>query len=247
MPRFEEDMQVNTANGNYNYSAVKIDKLAGESSEFTLVTIVIDVTGSVYGFEDQLLKTTKAVIDSCNSNQRNDQLMVRVMTFNTSVDEIHGFKLLNMIDVDNDYKPFSPGGITALYDATEDAISATLSYAEDLYDQDYDTNGIIAIITDGYDNASQLASPSSIKTMLGSLITDERKIESLNTILIGVNASYYGSELSKFKDNAGLTQYVDAGDATPENLAKVANFISQSISSQSESLGTGGPSQSLTF
>lgn len=249
MPRFDsDDMETNnTGNGNYQYSAVKIDKLAGESSEFTLVTIVIDTTGSVYGFEDQLHATMKSVIESCNSNQRNDQLLVRVMTFDTHVDEIHGFKLLSMIDRDNDYKPFDPDGITALYDATEDAINATLAYAEDLYDQDYDTNGIVVIITDGGDNASTIASPQSINRTLSTLKQDERKIESLNTILIGVNATQYSSYLDGFKRDAGLTQYVDAGDATPENLAKVANFISQSISSQSESLGTGGPSQSLTF
>lgn len=189
----------------------------------------------------------KSVIESCDSNQRSDQLLVRVMTFDTSVNELHGFKLLSMIDKDNDYDRFNAGGMTALYDATEDAISAVLSYSEDLYEQDYDTNGIIVIITDGYDQSSRLASPASIKNKLESLIKDERKLESLNTILIGVNANEYSSYLDSFKDKAGLTQYVDAGDATPENLAKVANFISRSISSQSESLGTGGPSQSLTF
>jgi len=30
-------------------------------------------------------------------------------------------------------------------------------------------------------------------------------------------------------------------------MAKVANFVSKSISSQSEQLGSGGPSQPLTF
>ena len=248
MPRFDDNMEtINTGNGNYQYSAVKIEKLEGESSEFTLVNIVIDTTGSVYGFEDQLYNTMKSVIESCDSNQRSDQLLIRITSFDTSVNEIHGFKLLNMIDKENDYQKFNPGGITALYDATEDAISAVLSYSEDLYDQDYDTNGIVVIITDGYDNASRLASPASIKNKLEKLIQDERKIESLNTILIGINATDYQYELNQFKDNANLTQYVDAGDASPENLAKVANFISQSISSQSESLGTGGASQPLTF
>ena len=79
----------------------------------------------------------------------------------------------------------------------EDAISATLAYAEDLYDQDYDTNGIVVVITDGYDNASNLGSPQSISSKLSSLITDERKIESLNTILIGVNSAQYANELNK--------------------------------------------------
>jgi len=248
MPRFDNDMEaVNTSNGNYQYSAVKIDKLGGQASEFTLVNIVIDTTGSTYLFSDQLYETMKAVIESCYKNPMSDQLLIRITTFDTSITEIHGFKLLSMIDKDNDYKKFSPNGLTALYDATEDAISSVLSYAESLYDQDYDTNGIVVIITDGYDNQSNFANPDSIKNKLESLVTDEKKIESLNTILIGINATEYYDYLNNFKDNANLTQYIDAGDVTPENLAKVANFVSQSISSQSQSLGTGGPSQSLTF
>ncbi|UCE66565.1 MAG: hypothetical protein JSU85_00700, partial [Candidatus Zixiibacteriota bacterium] len=53
--------------------------------------------------------------------------------------------------------------------------------------------------------------------------------------------------LDDFKDKANLQQFVNAGNATPKTLAKLANFISKSISSQSQSLGTGGPSQSLSF
>lgn len=249
MPRFnEEDMeQINTSNGNYQYSAVKIDKLAGQASEYTLVNIVIDLTGSVSGLESKLHDVMKSIVESCEKSSRNDNLMIRITTFDTSIDEIHGFKLLNMIDINNDYKPFQAGGITALYDATEDAISAVLSYADDLYAQDYDANGIIVILTDGYDNASRLASPASIKARLKGVITEERNIESLNTILIGFNATAYQNELDGFKNDSGLSQYVDSGDATTENLAKVANFVSQSISSQSQSLGTGGPSRSLAF
>ena len=189
----------------------------------------------------------KSIIKACNLLATNDQLLVRITTFNTNVTEVHGFKLLNMIDIENDYKDFQTHGLTALYDATEDSIQSTLHYANDLYDQEYDSNGIIVIITDGYDNASKLASTISIKEKLNNLITDEEKIESLNTILIGINSGTYSTDLQNFKDEAELTQYIDAGDATPENFAKVANFVSQSISSQSQHLGTGGASVSLTF
>src|SRR5438128_2007010 len=47
--------------------------------------------------------------------------------------------------------------------------------------------------------------------------------------------------------DAGFTQYVEIGDADPKTFAKLAQFVSKSISAQSQSLGTGGPSQSLVF
>ncbi len=71
-------------------------------------------------------------------------------------------------------------------------------------------------------------------------------VESMVTVLVGVNASEYKYELDNFYQEAGLTQYIDAGEATKGKLAKLAEFVSQSISSQSQSLGTGGPSQNIS-
>ena len=53
--------------------------------------------------------------------------------------------------------------------------------------------------------------------------------------------------LQGFTAQAGVDQYVDVADATPGTLAKLARFVSHSISSQSQSLGTGGPSLALVF
>ena len=44
---------------------------------------------------------------------------------------------------------------------------------------------------------------------------------------------------------AGLTQYVSIGKATPGKLAKFAQFVSQSISSTSAALGSGAASQPI--
>ena len=43
-----------------------------------------------------------------------------------------------------------------------------------------------------------------------------------------------------------ISQYIDAGAATKGKLAKLADFVSQSVSSQSQALGTGGPSQNIS-
>ena len=61
----------------------------------------------------------------------------------------------------------------------------------------------------------------------------------------------YGNDveraLDRFFKEAALTQKIDVGAATPEALAKLGNFVSESISSQSQALGTGAPSQALNF
>jgi len=74
-------------------------------------------------------------------------------------------------------------------------------------------------------------------------------MESIVSVLNGVNtlADQLGDYLKEFADEAGFTQYVEIANATEKQLAKLGGFISQSISSQSQALGTGGPSISLAF
>ena len=93
--------------------------------------------------------------------------------------------------------------------------------------------------------------PTSIKEKVANAMIKE-EIESLNTILISLYASNYHDAkvkmgLEKFHVEAELTHYEDIGEATPGKLAKLANFASESISSQSQALGTGAPSQTLNF
>lgn len=230
---------------NFSFSATKMDDL--ESTEYTLVTIVVDISGSVHPFADRLLEMLKAIIEACRKSPRAENLMVRVLSFDSDLDEIHGFKMLNMIKTD-DYQPFSiRGGMTALYDATYSAIGAEIAYAQNLIKQGYSVNGCLYIITDGEENASSVTI-AEIKEKISKSMKQE-VIESLLTILIGLNTSgSISSSLKRFKDDAMLTAYLDVGDATTQKLAKLADLVSSSISSSSMVLGTGkANNQSLTL
>jgi len=252
MPRLmaTNDAQViNTPGpGNFQFSAVRIEDLG--ATEYTLVTIACDVSGSVNGFDDELLRMIKTIVGASQKNPRAENLLLRLITFNHNIVEVHGFKNLSDIDVDA-YEPLSPDGFTALYDAGYDAISASLEYSKRLVEQDFDCNGSVFIITDGMDNRGSMT-PRAIADLCAKAIADE-DIESLDTILIGLHdpSSTWSDEvkqhLADFKEDAKLTEFIDAGDATPQKLAKLANWVSESISSQSQALGTGAPSQSLAF
>jgi uncharacterized protein YegL len=105
------------------------------------------------------------------------------------------------------------------------------------------------VITDGMDNASKLPA-KKVKEALNGAVTSEA-LESVVSILMGVNvqdaeASRY---LRQFHAEAGSTQYVELDKADTKTLARLAEFVSQSISAQSQALGTGGASrsQSLVF
>ena len=121
-------------------------------------------------------------------------------------------------------------------------------YGKDLVDKDFDVNGIIVVITDGDDNASKMTA-NSLKDALDRAVQSE-SLESLVSILVGVNTDA-NTGLNAYLDNiaktAGFTQYIAINKADAKTLAKLADFVSRSISSQSQALGTGGPSQSLSF
>lgn len=255
MPIYKsEDSESHSIPGStYQFSAIRPEKLG--AAEYTLVTIVIDITGSVYQFADDLLKMLKAVIDACNSkkNPRRENLLIRVITFNQKVYEIHGFLQCTDIKTD-DYEPFDCDGRTALFDAGHDAIGATLRYSANLLSNDFEANGAIYIITDGDDNYSKIT-----EKMIADQVKESRKeekIESLLTVLIGVNTKGSSADgesitakLARFKERAELSQYIDMGDVTEGKLLKLGGFISQSISAQSQAVGSGQASQpvSLTF
>lgn len=252
MPRLMDTEEViqQTGPGAFQFSGVRVENLG--ASEYTLVTIVLDISGSVYNFAKELLKMLKTSVDACKKSSRAENLMIRYLTFNHNINEIHGFRLLKDIDPDKDYDALMPDGYTALYDASYDAIGATIDYSFRLVDQyDFDVNGAVYIITDGMNNRGSMT-PKSIKDKVAAALAAE-KIESLITVLVGLQdpnnswAAEVKLHLETFKEDAGLSQFIDAGDATAGKLAKLANFVSRSVSSQSQVLGSGAPSKNLTF
>src|SRR3989344_819959 len=158
MPRLDATMQTGTIRGMqaFKFSATKIDRLG--ATEYTLVTIAVDVTGSVSGFEAQLRKCLIAPVDSCKKSPPSDNLLLRVILFSSSfpngIEEIHGFKPLAEIDP-NTYPQLLPSGGTPLYDASFSSVGATNAYAKQLMDQDFLVNGIVIVITDGDNNVGK--------------------------------------------------------------------------------------------
>lgn len=227
----------------FQFSATRIEHLG--ATEYTLATIAIDVTGSTEAFADELRKCLMTAVESCKKSPRSANLLLRVITFSSSlrngIEELHGFKPLSEIDA-NTYPELTPCGSTPLYDALYSSVGATNAYAKKLMDQDFLANGIIFVITDGDDNTSS-ATVAMIKKEMDRGKRGE-EIESLVGIIVGINANEFSGRLKTLETGTDM-KYIDAGDATKGKLAKLAEFVSQSVSSQSQALGTGGPSQNI--
>lgn len=244
MPRLNDETTTFTGGG-FQFSAVPLDKLT--ETGYTLVTLVRDVTGSLTGFENDLLHMTQEAVRGCKKSPRAENILLRLVDFNTVVKEFHGYRHLPDIDPDADYAVPSPHGSTALFDATHNALSATADYGEKLAEQDFDVNALVLVITDGEDNASK-SSPTMIADLLSRLRGNEN-LSGVTVLLIGINDASCRVALERFQKEAGLDAFVPVGDVTPGKLAKLAGFVSQSVSSSSQSLVTGQPAAapSITF
>jgi uncharacterized protein YegL len=247
MPRINDGLENHKLpTGSYGYSAVGLDHLG--ASEYTLCTIIQDTSGSVGPFKDDMEKCLQEIIKACQLSPRADNLLLRLVNFDDDVNEIHGYKLLSQCNL-NDYNGcLKIGGMTALFDATENAIAATGDYAKNLSGNDFSVNAIIFIITDGCDNKSALGA-DAVKKVLNKLVKSEH-LESIVTILVGVGTKYdqsVGLALSKFTTDVQLTQYIEIDDANAKTLSKLAAFVSKSISAQSNAIGTGSASPSISI
>ena len=247
MPKLvADDMETSQIGGHhaFQFSGTRLTKLAGLSTSYVLVTIARDETGSTQGYETLLQDMTEMCVTACQKCPTASNLLLRLIRFSdrfpNGVEEIHGFKPIGEIDVSSYPKPYA-GGLTPLYDALYSVVGATNSYGAQLNAGDYDAAGVTFLVTDGVNNSSVMTANAvkseSDKAIKGEILT------SYVGVLIGINAQSCKTELADVAQSTGM-EFRDAGKATPQNIAKLAHFVSQSVSSTSQAVASGNASKS---
>jgi uncharacterized protein YegL len=240
MPRLTEE---NFKASSVQYSGARINDLA--ENEYTLGVIIVDETGSVSPFANGLLEMLKVCARTCQKNPRKNNMLLRVIAFNTEIREIHGFREVPEINPDIDYDEFYPSGQTALFDAYGNGIESIIHYGENLAARKIKVNGVIFGITDGDDNASSMTAVG-----IGDKLRDALKSEKMgfiSTFLVGVNDQQCKADLDFFKQKAGLLNYISMGNVTEDKLLELSGWMSSSISDASQLLGQGAGNQSVSL
>jgi hypothetical protein len=247
MPKIGIDNDVMTSGtsaGGYQYSGTRPDKLGALS--YTITQIVTDQSGSVYDYKNEIEAMLEAIREACNKCDNNLNLLQRVTKFNHTLEELHGFRELVTIQPGEYKGTINPTGNTALTDAACESLDCLKSYAGTLKAKDYTCNAIGFIITDGEENSS-VKTEAHVKKLVEELRKGEL-VESIRIILVGLvpQGSKTSQELDNWKTRAGIDEYVCVGEATPQRLAKLADFVSKSVSSTSQALRTGQASKPIT-
>lgn len=228
----------------FGYTAAPVTSLL--SFKNTLAIGLLDESGSTAPFARQMELFCKELIKALRHSDESDTIIYRQCHFATDFREHHGFTPLSQLNEDQYDGCYSPGGQTTLYDSCDRVLTELADYARQQAKSKYLCNGFVFIITDGRDYGSSLKE-HHVKERLEKVIGEEA-LESLFTVLVGVNDNAdIQRDLEQFQQNVGFTKYIPLKDASEKSLAKLFGWVSQQIRSQSQSLGTGGPSQSLTF
>jgi uncharacterized protein YegL len=230
--------------GNFKYSAAKVDLL--EATEYTLATLTMDQSGSTTGFAKLIEECAAGAIKALHRSPRADNLMLRATGFGSTVREINGFQPLLSYDPAKCNGWYKPMGMTALFDATIEAVAATEAYAKVLHASDYRSNAIHIVITDGGESGDSKMKLAAVAKQIKSAVTSEI-LDSNMMVLVGVNVQdpQLSKDLQDFKDQAGFDKYLEIENADEDSLAKLLEFISASVSLTSQVLGTGGLSQAI--
>lgn len=232
--------------GNFTFSAVNPEDL--EELGYTVATVVLDESGSLQYKRNLLVELLVTIAEGLKKSSRKETILLRVISFNYNIREIHGFKPVTQIDL-NEYNQIDPDGRTALIDSMFSAVASTFEYAKKMWKDGFDANACIYIITDGMDNESKKSAQDVADQLMRIKAGEE--VESIITILLGVNDPTCGwkqevtQALSTLQAKIDFTEYIEAGDVTKENIGKIGGIVSSSITSTSQALGKGGPSQQL--
>lgn len=251
MPKFGEDISLEQHRvGAFGFTAVSMDDL--ESSGYTLATIACDRSGSTSGFQKPMEDALKASVEALRKMPTAESIMLRVLTFDTECEEVHGFIPLADIDTARYDGALAPRGMTALFDACVNAAEAAAHYGQQLLRDRFNANGILIVITDGLNNSGRFDNDNSLPAVRAAFENTKAKecLESFTTVLIGVNFTNHYAEqaLKAFHNKAGFsTDMIALNDADPKTIAKIGKFVTESVSSTSQALGTGGASTSIKF
>jgi uncharacterized protein YegL len=219
---------------NFNTTNFDPNTLANQTSSAIMFIAVLDVSPSIYSFEDSMNTVLEDVfMKELKNSHRKDDIVIKAMTFCETVEHKSGF--MPILNLDDDYlKIRNTGRGTALYQAVYEALKHAMEYRTDLEDQGIDCRTNICIVTDGRDNESGSDVPKKIKQLIQDLRANEAWASTFTITMIGVGQASYFEEACVEMGLDPKKVLTTIGTSASE-IRKTMGVVSQSVSSSSAS------------
>jgi len=224
-----------------------------EEQRYTIVGVTTDQSGSIYKVRGDLFTMNEQIDTDLKAGAGKHTIIVRRTAFTShfpnNVREQHGFLPALAVDPNTHFPivnshgeyggtPLADGVMETILAAKEQAMQLITVQGVPL------VNLALAFLTDGGETGSRYT-PSDIKAAIEQILA-EGEIESIVTILVGVDCPVghlNRQRLEDFQQAAGLSKFIPFEDMTPGAFGQVARVISQTFTSSSQALGSGGPSK----
>lgn len=214
--------------GNYNPNDLEVQETIN-------AVIVVDTSSSVHSYGHELNNALNEFITRMQKSHAAPNLFVSIVEFNDSINVTSGFRPITELQP-IDLIP-RIGGMTALYKACDIGLKNAIDYRKDLENAGVNCKTLLFVITDGEDNASGGVKGSDVKAKIDDLLKEERNFFSFESILFGVGND---AEFSKAQKEMGIKHLAKVG-TTADEIRKMINFISSSITSVSSGQGFSAP------
>lgn len=204
--------------------AAGIDAENIEASNVTLVTILIDKSGSIrhYNAEDAIRDGFNELVKALRDSKQADEILLSVWLFNEDQNVMHSFVPLNDV-VTLDGQNYRPAGMTSLYNTYVKALGANVAYAQDLRDNGTPTRSVVVLMTDGEDTVGA-SSSGQCNTITRNLLTSETLIVGF----VGVGDDAHFTDIAKSMGIPdGCVRVEKNTDA--HSVRELFNVISQSV------------------
>ena len=130
-------------------------------NDYIHITLVIDESGSMTASKSNVIDGVQKIIDEQKKNN-NGKCSISLYTFNDNVKE-------EFVGIDvNDLPKFeyNPNSLTAMNDGIGIAIDKTGKWLSDMNEEDRPGKVLVAIFTDGFENASKEYTLDKVKEMI---------------------------------------------------------------------------------
>jgi hypothetical protein len=215
-----------------------------QATDVTLVTMIIDDSGSIRfsGLTDSVREGQNQMIGAIEKSKQKDNILIAQWKLGSEPELIQSYLPIDQ-SIRLDHSNYNPQSGTALYDTWMTVAAANVAYAQKLKASGRPVKSIIVIITDGRDEGSARFSASDCARINKDLLMSEQFI----IAFVGVADNTHNETLFRmvaeemgFPDGSVLT-----ADATPSEMRKVFNVVSQSAIRASQKAVTPGAQNSF--
>lgn len=210
-----------------------------EHTEVTLLAVLIDETGSMYGVTQEVIDGYNVLLDAMNGAKGSQGILFDTALFNSDNPNnvLHGFIPVEQAQANHRLSTatYQPNSGTPLFDAVLALLNRTVSYAEMLRNNGITVKVIVAVISDGDDNDSrQGGTAAKVKAVADALM----KQEVYTLAFIGISGEP-GFNPRTLAASMGFPNVLVAG-ASASEVRKMFNQLSaSSVQASKAKVGTG--------